>query len=40
LQRVRKDWPVVEIEDADHFTCIVKKQFREEIAAWVNRNTR
>jgi pimeloyl-ACP methyl ester carboxylesterase len=40
LQRVRKDWPVVEIEDADHFTCIVKKQFREEIIAWVNKNSK
>jgi alpha-beta hydrolase superfamily lysophospholipase len=40
LQRIRKDWPVVEIEDADHFTCIVKKQFREEITAWVNKNTK
>jgi pimeloyl-ACP methyl ester carboxylesterase len=31
LQPVRKDWPVVEIKDADHITCILKPQFKEEI---------
>ncbi len=35
LQRVRKDWPVVDIKDAGHVNCIIKKPFREEIAAWV-----
>jgi pimeloyl-ACP methyl ester carboxylesterase len=35
-----KDWPIVEIEDADHFTCILKKQFREEIVSWVKKNTK
>jgi pimeloyl-ACP methyl ester carboxylesterase len=37
LQRARKDWPVVDIEDAGHINCIIKKQFREEIAAWVRK---
>ena len=40
LQQVRKDWPVVEIEDAGHITCILKKQFREELAGWVRKNTK
>jgi pimeloyl-ACP methyl ester carboxylesterase len=40
LQKVRKDWPVVEIRDAGHFDCIVKPQFREAISAWVKKNTR
>jgi pimeloyl-ACP methyl ester carboxylesterase len=38
LQKVRKDWPVVEIKDADHISCILKPQFREEIAAWLKKN--
>jgi pimeloyl-ACP methyl ester carboxylesterase len=40
LQRVRADWPVVEIKDAGHFNCIVMPRFREEIAAWVRKNSR
>jgi pimeloyl-ACP methyl ester carboxylesterase len=37
LQQVRKDWPVVEIRDAGHINCIIKQQFRQEIAAWVRK---
>jgi pimeloyl-ACP methyl ester carboxylesterase len=33
LQRVRRDWPVIEIKDANHINCILKEQFQEEIAA-------
>jgi pimeloyl-ACP methyl ester carboxylesterase len=40
LQRVRKDWPVVEIEDGDHLTCILKPRFREEIAAWLKKHAK
>jgi pimeloyl-ACP methyl ester carboxylesterase len=40
LQRVRKDWPVVEINDADHFTCIIQRQYRDEIASWVRKHTK
>jgi pimeloyl-ACP methyl ester carboxylesterase len=40
LQQVRKDWPVVEIKGGDHLTCILKTQFREEIAAWLKKNTK
>jgi hypothetical protein len=39
LEKVRKDWPVVSIKDANHVTCILKPQFREEIAAWLKKNT-
>ncbi len=35
LQKARPDWPVVEIADAGHHNCIMKPQFREEIATWV-----
>ncbi len=38
LKKVRKDWPVVEIRDANHITCIMKPQFRDEIAAWLKKN--
>ena len=40
LRQVRKDWPVTEIRDANHITCILKPQFRDEIAAWLKKNTR
>jgi pimeloyl-ACP methyl ester carboxylesterase len=35
LRRKRKDWPVIEIEDAGHINCIIKKQFREDLVGWV-----
>jgi pimeloyl-ACP methyl ester carboxylesterase len=40
LRTVREDWPVTEIKDANHITCILKPQFREEIAAWIKKNTK
>jgi hypothetical protein len=40
LQRLHKDWPVIAIKDADHITCILKKQFPEEIAAWIKKNSK
>jgi pimeloyl-ACP methyl ester carboxylesterase len=40
LGRVRPDWPVVEIADAGHLSCIVKPQFRDEIVDWVRKHTR
>jgi pimeloyl-ACP methyl ester carboxylesterase len=40
LQKVRKDWPVVAIKDANHFTCILKPQFQKEIAAWLRKNSK
>jgi hypothetical protein len=40
LKKLRRDWPVTEIKDADHFTCILEQQFREEIAAWLKKNTK
>jgi pimeloyl-ACP methyl ester carboxylesterase len=35
LKSVRKDWTVVEIKDADHVSCILKPQFKEEIQKWL-----
>lgn len=40
LQKVRPDWPVFEIKDADHITCVAKPEFRAEIAAWVRKNSK
>jgi pimeloyl-ACP methyl ester carboxylesterase len=40
LQQVRKDWPVIDIKDASHITCIFKPQFKDEIAAWLKKNTK
>ena len=37
LKAVRSDWPIIEIKNAGHFTCIVKDQFRDEILAWLAR---
>jgi pimeloyl-ACP methyl ester carboxylesterase len=37
LQQARKGWPVVDIKDAGHVNCIIKKQFRDEIALWVRK---
>jgi pimeloyl-ACP methyl ester carboxylesterase len=39
LRRVRKDWPVIEIEDANHVSCIFKPQFQREIVAWLRKNS-
>jgi pimeloyl-ACP methyl ester carboxylesterase len=38
LERVRDDWPVVEIKDAGHINCIVKELFRQEIVSWIKAN--
>jgi pimeloyl-ACP methyl ester carboxylesterase len=35
LQAVRKDWPVIDIKDADHLSCIARPQFKEEIHKWL-----
>jgi hypothetical protein len=40
LPRLHKDWPVIEIKDADHISCILKKQFQEAIAAWLRKNSK
>jgi pimeloyl-ACP methyl ester carboxylesterase len=38
LREARKDWPVVEIKDAGHMTCIIKKDFTASIVAWLEKN--
>jgi pimeloyl-ACP methyl ester carboxylesterase len=40
LQPVRKDWTVIEIKDGNHISCILKPQFKEEIAAWLKKSTK
>jgi pimeloyl-ACP methyl ester carboxylesterase len=37
LRAVRDDWPVVEIKDGDHLSCVLKPQFKEEIRKWLTR---
>jgi 7,8-dihydropterin-6-yl-methyl-4-(beta-D-ribofuranosyl)aminobenzene 5'-phosphate synthase len=38
LRRARPDWPLVEIEGAGHFNCIVMPQFRSAITGWINEH--
>jgi hypothetical protein len=40
LRQVRADWRVVEIADANHITCILRPQFRTDIAEWLAKNTK
>jgi pimeloyl-ACP methyl ester carboxylesterase len=40
LQKVRKDWPIIEITDAGHLDCIFKPQFKAEIGAWVRKQSK
>jgi len=40
LEKVRKDWPVIKIKDGDHLSCILKRQFREEIAASLKKEAK
>ncbi len=35
LRPKRRDWPIIEIKDAGHINCIVKKQFRQALVGWV-----
>ena len=37
LEKIRPDWKVVEIAGAGHITCILKPEFREELAKWVRK---
>jgi hypothetical protein len=32
-------WIVVEIKDGDHISTLLRPRFKEEVAAWVRRNT-
>jgi pimeloyl-ACP methyl ester carboxylesterase len=40
LRAVRKDWPVIEIRDGDHLSCVLRPQFREEIHKWLSKQAR
>ena len=35
LQGVRRDWPVIDIGNADHLSCVFSQQFKEEIRKWL-----
>lgn len=39
LQHVRNDWPVVEVRDARHLNCLLRKEFRDEVVRWLKVNT-
>jgi len=38
LERVRKDWRVVEITDAGHLSCVAKPHFKNSIVEWLAKN--
>jgi alpha/beta hydrolase fold len=40
LKPVRPDWQLIDIADADHLSCIMKPQFREEIQKWLGQQTK
>jgi len=40
LKSARPDWPVVEIKDGDHISCILKPQFKEEIQTWLAKQAK
>ena len=37
LQRIRPDWPVQLVPGANHFACIFKSDFNEDIRDWLGR---
>lgn len=40
LREVRKDWTITEIKDGNHITCLIRPQFKEEIAGWLKKNSK
>ncbi len=40
LKTARTDWPIIDIKDADHLTCIIKPQFKEELQKWLLKQNR
>jgi pimeloyl-ACP methyl ester carboxylesterase len=40
LKRLRPDWRVIEIKDADHISCIAKPQFQVEIQKWLEEQAK
>lgn len=37
LTALRKDWLVIDVKDANHITCILRPQFKEEIQKWITK---
>jgi pimeloyl-ACP methyl ester carboxylesterase len=40
LRRARPDWTVIEITGAGHVNCILKPEFRDNIAAWLRKQSK
>jgi pimeloyl-ACP methyl ester carboxylesterase len=40
LKSARPDWKVVDIEGANHLSCVAKAPFREAIAEWLKQNSK
>jgi pimeloyl-ACP methyl ester carboxylesterase len=40
LQKMRKDWPVVEIKNAGHLDCVIKQELKDEIKKWLDQPTK
>jgi pimeloyl-ACP methyl ester carboxylesterase len=38
--KVRADWPVVEIKGADHLSCIIMPQYKEELKKWIDKQAK
>ncbi len=40
LRPIRPDWPVIVIQDAGHFNCIAKEQFKTALVHWIDTNAK
>jgi pimeloyl-ACP methyl ester carboxylesterase len=40
LRKARPDWPILEIAGAGHITCIMKPEFRDDIATWLRKQSK
>jgi hypothetical protein len=38
MTELHKDWPVIDVKDANHISCVAKTQFKDELAAWLKKN--
>jgi pimeloyl-ACP methyl ester carboxylesterase len=38
LRQVRPDWPVVEVKDANHISCVFKPDFIGAVTTWLSKN--
>jgi pimeloyl-ACP methyl ester carboxylesterase len=40
LEKARPDWPVTRVKDADHLSCVIKPQFKDEIVKWLKKSSK